>query len=109
MSIPRKPLAYDQVSQDCTVHSQGDVSPITPIETVADIKLGSVELMSPPRRQAPQADADNQQLDGFRISDPLAGTNVVLENVDPADPARVRVAAGDGIGVQVHAQYYLHQ
>ena len=97
MSIPRNPLAYNQ---DRTVQSQGDVSPVTPVETVTDTNLSSVKLMSP-HRQASQADADNQQLDGFRISDPLAGTNVVLDNADPADPTRVRLAAGDSVGVQV--------
>ena len=101
MSIPREAHAYSQLSRDRTIHSQGDVSPVTPLETVADTNLGSVELMSPRLPQAPQANADNQQLDGSSISVPLAGSNIDIENANTADLARVRIATGDSIGVQV--------
>lgn len=74
------------------------MSPVTPLETIADTDLGSVELMSPGLPQAPQANADKQQLDGSPISVPLAGSNINLENADPADSARLSIATGDSIG-----------
>ena len=56
--------------------------------------------MSPRLPQAPQASADNQRLGGPPISVPLAGSNLVLDNADPPDLARVRIATGDSIAVQ---------
>lgn len=98
MSVPREAHAYSQVSRDRTIHSQEDVSPVAPLETIADTDLGSVELMNPGPPQAPQANADNQQLDGSPISVPLTGSEIDLENVDSADSARLSIATGDSIG-----------
>lgn len=98
MSIPPEGHAYSQVSRDRTIHFQGDVSPVAPLETITDTDLGSVELMSPGLPQAPQANAGNQPLDGSPISVPLAGSNIDLENAAPADSARLSIATGDSIG-----------